>query len=130
MNSISLFIQQYLSIRLLHVIVILVMAWMLIALGRKTIRIFRSYMSSRSDSAEENKRIETLARVFRHIFTVVIALVSGMLILSEMGISIAPILGAAGALGIAVGFGAQSMIKDCFNGFFILLENQIRQTRI
>ncbi|MDH4216019.1 MAG: mechanosensitive ion channel family protein, partial [Gallionella sp.] len=44
-----------------------------------------------------------------------------------LGISIAPILGAAGVVGLAVGFGAQSLIKDYFNGFFILLENQIRQ---
>src|SRR3972149_10189067 len=50
-----------------------------------------------------------------------------MLVLSEVGINIAPILGAAGVAGIAVGFGAKSLIKDYFNGFFILLENQIRQ---
>jgi small conductance mechanosensitive channel len=65
--------------------------------------------------------------VFRYISTVVISLVAGMLALSELGISIAPILGAAGVVGIAVGFGAQSLIKDYFNGFFMLLENQIRQ---
>jgi small conductance mechanosensitive channel len=65
--------------------------------------------------------------MFRYISTVMILLVAGMLALSEMGISIAPILGAAGVVGIAVGFGAQSLIKDYFNGFFMLLENQIRQ---
>jgi len=50
-----------------------------------------------------------------------------MLILSELGISVAPILGAAGVVGVAVGFGAQSLVKDYFTGFFLLLENQIRQ---
>jgi small conductance mechanosensitive channel len=50
-----------------------------------------------------------------------------MLILSEIGVSVAPILGAAGVVGIAIGFGAQSLVKDYFTGFFILLENQIRQ---
>lgn len=49
------------------------------------------------------------------------------MILSELGISIAPILGAAGIIGIAVGFGAQSLIKDYLNGIFFLLENQIPQ---
>ena len=112
---------------LLHVIVILILAWLLMAVSRKLLRVFRNYMNTRSDSAEETKRIETLARVFRYISTVVISLVAGMLILSEVGISIAPILGAAGVVGIAVGFGAQSLIKDYFNGFFLLLENQIRQ---
>lgn len=114
------------SIDFLHVIVILFLAWVLMALSRKLIRVFRNYMNTRANSAEETRRIETLARVFRYVSTVVISLVAGMLVLSELGISIAPILGAAGVAGIAVGFGAQSLIKDYFNGFFMLLENQIR----
>ena len=127
MNNTTVFDYQHFSRELLHVIVILILAWLLMVLSRKLIRVFRNYMNTRAGSAEENRRIETLARVFRHISTVVISLVAGMLALSELGISIAPILGAAGVVGVAVGFGAQSLIKDYFNGFFILLENQIRQ---
>lgn len=112
---------------LLRVSIILILAWLLMALSRKLIRVFRNYMNARTPSAEDRRRIETLARMFRHIATVVISLVAGMLVLSELGISIAPILGAAGVVGLAVGFGAQSLIKDYFNGFFMLLENQIRQ---
>ncbi|OGS96574.1 MAG: mechanosensitive ion channel protein MscS [Gallionellales bacterium RIFCSPLOWO2_02_FULL_57_47] len=112
---------------LLHVAVILALAWLLMGLSRRLIRLFRDYMNNHAASAEERRRIETLARVFRYLSTVVISLVAGMLVLSEIGISIAPILGAAGVVGIAVGFGAQSLIKDYFNGFFMLLENQIRQ---
>lgn len=112
---------------LLHVIVILTLAWVLLIVSRRLIRLFRNYMNARAASAEDIRRIETLARVFRYIDTVVISLVAGMLALSELGISIAPILGAAGVVGLAVGFGAQSLIKDYFNGFFLLLENQIRQ---
>ena len=115
------------SKELLRVIVILFLAWLLMGLSRKLIRMFRNYMNSRAASAEEISRIETVARVFRHTTIVVISLVAGMLALSELGISIAPILGAAGVVGIAVGFGAQSLIKDYFNGVFMLLENQIRQ---
>ena len=127
MNNTTVFDYQHFSRELLHVIVILTLAWLLMGLSRKLIRVFRNYMNTRAGSAEENRRIETLARVFRHISTVVISLVAGMLALSELGISIAPILGAAGVVGVAVGFGAQSLIKDYFNGFFMLLENQIRQ---
>ena len=58
---------------------------------------------------------------------VVVSLIAGMLVLGELGVSVAPILGAAGVVGLAVGFGAQSLVKDFFNGFFILLENQIRE---
>jgi small conductance mechanosensitive channel len=54
-------------------------------------------------------------------------LVAGLRALRVVGIASAPILGAAGVVGIALGFGAQSLIKDYFNGFFMLLENQIRQ---
>ncbi|MFZ3018263.1 MAG: mechanosensitive ion channel family protein [Gallionella sp.] len=125
----SLPFAQYLHVSkdLLRVLAILALAWLLMQISRKLIRMFRNYMNARSDSAEEGRRIETLARVFRHISTVVISLVAGMLALSELGLSIAPILGAAGVVGLAVGFGAQSLIKDFFNGFFLLLENQIRQ---
>lgn len=118
---------MHLPKELLHVIVILVLAWALMGLSRKLVRILRNYMNVRAASAEEVRRIETLASVFRHASTAAISLVAGMLALSELGISIAPILGAAGVVGLAVGFGAQSLIKDYFNGFFMLLENQIRQ---
>ena len=127
MNSDTMLGYLHLPKGLFHVIIILILAWLLMRLSRKLISLFRNYMNTRVDSAEETRRIETLARVFRHTSTVVISLVAGMLALSEMGISIAPILGAAGVAGIAVGFGAQSLIKDYFNGFFMLLENQIRK---
>lgn len=112
---------------LLRVCVILVIAWVLLQLSRRLVRLFRDYMGRRTEDGEDLRRIETLARVFRYIATVIISLVAGMLALSELGISIAPILGAAGVVGLAVGFGAQSLIKDYFTGFFLLLENQIRQ---
>ncbi|MDO9190106.1 MAG: mechanosensitive ion channel family protein [Sulfurimicrobium sp.] len=112
----------------LHILLILVLAWMLLRLSGKAIRMLKEYLRSNADNnLEELKRIETLSRVFRYIASVVISVVAGMVVLSELGISIAPILATAGVLGIAVGFGAQSLIKDYFNGFFMLLENQVRQ---
>lgn len=112
---------------LMHVILIVVLASVLMALTNRLIRILRKYMSSRADSQEDIKRVETLGRVIRYIASVLISVVAGMLVLSVFGISIAPILATAGVVGLAVGFGAQSLIKDYFNGFFLLLENQIRQ---
>lgn len=112
----------------LHIVVILALAWIALHLGNKLIRVFKTYMLSRVDNSSlELNRIETIGNVFRYIFSVVITIVAGMLMLSEMGISIAPILATAGVAGIAIGFGAQSLIKDYFNGFFLLLEDQIRQ---
>ena len=127
MDSQSFSEYLHISRELLHILIIFALAWLLVGLSRKLIRVFRNYMSPRVDSSEETRRIETLARVFRYISTVVISVVAGMLALSELGISIAPILGTAGVVGVAVGLGAQNLTKDYFNGFFMLLENQIRQ---
>jgi small conductance mechanosensitive channel len=111
----------------IRVTAILVVAWIGSSLLQRAIRGFRMRIASRMEDRESVKRAETLGRVFRYLAAVVVWLLAGMLALSEVGISVAPILGAAGVVGLAVGFGAQSLVKDYFNGFFLLLENQIRQ---
>lgn len=111
----------------LRIVVIVIAAWVLIGVLQRAIRAFRIRIASRFDDREAVKRAETLGRVFRYIVAVVVSLIAGMLVLGELGISVAPILGAAGVVGLAVGFGAQSLVKDYFTGFFILLENQIRE---
>jgi len=82
---------------------------------------------ARRTGEDEISRVETLARVFRAVATIVIIIVAGTLILDALGISVAPILATAGVAGLAIGFGAQSLIKDYFSGFFLLLEDQVRQ---
>jgi small conductance mechanosensitive channel len=109
-----------------RVVLILLLAWFVVVLSQRLIRRTRTYMRRQAQSPELAKRIDTIARVLRYVTAVVVSLVAGTLILSEIGISIAPILGAAGVVGVAVGFGAQSLVKDYFTGFSILLENQIR----
>ena len=116
-----------LLITALRIGLILILAWIGIGFAHRLIRTFRMYLSRSIQDAEEVKRITTLGRVFRYIASVLISLIAGTLILGEIGISIAPILGAAGVVGVAVGFGAQSLVKDYFTGFFLLLENQMRQ---
>jgi len=107
--------------------IILVISWIMLSLSQKLIPVLRKQLQERTDDPEQLKRLETLGRVFRYIAAVLITLISGMLVLAELGVSIAPILASAGVIGIAIGFGAQSLIKDYFNGFFLLLEDQIRQ---
>ncbi len=109
-----------------RVALIVIVALIAIGVLQRAIRLFRERVARRMDDPEAVKRAATLGRVFRYLVAVVVTLVAGMLILSELGVSLAPILGAAGVVGIAVGFGAQSLVKDYFSGFFILLENQIR----
>lgn len=111
----------------LRISLILIAAWVIAIVVHRLIRLFRERISSRIADSEAIKRAATLDRVIRYLANVVLTLISGLLILAELGISVAPILGAAGVVGIAVGFGAQSLVKDYFTGFFLLLENQIRQ---
>ena len=106
---------------------IVLVAWLVIVVAQRSIRGLRMRISTRLDDREAAKRAETLGRAFRYVVAVVVALIAGMLVLAEIGVSVAPILGAAGVVGLAVGFGAQSLVKDFFTGFFLLLENQIRQ---
>jgi moderate conductance mechanosensitive channel len=117
---------KILATQALRILVILLLAWAAQALAARLIRAFREVVRRRT-GGEELARIETLARVFRNAATIVIVLVAGMLVLGELGISVAPILATAGVAGIAIGFGAQSLIKDYFNGFFLLLDDQLRQ---
>lgn len=88
-------------------------------------RICNSLVRHKDDN-EFKKRVDTLSSVVNYIIKVFIILMSCMLILPEFGIKIAPILAAAGVVGLAVGFGAQSLVRDILSGFFILLEDQIR----
>ena len=112
----------------LHIILILVLAWFARRLAKRAIRLLKSYLNNQAESnPEEIKRIETLGQVFHYVASVVIVVVAGMLLLGELGISIGPLLATAGVVGMAIGFGAQHLIRDYFTGFFILLENQIRQ---
>jgi small-conductance mechanosensitive channel len=84
-------------------------------------------MARRTTAPDELRRIDTVGTAIRYFATVLVSLVAGMLILNELGISIAPILATAGVAGVAIGFGAQSLIKDYFTGFFLLLEDQVRE---
>ena len=109
----------------LRVTMIALVAWVLATVLQRMIRLFRQRLTRSMNDNEQAKRAETIGRVFRYLVSVVLSLIAGVLILSELGVSVAPILGAAGVVGLAIGFGAQSLVKDYFTGFFLLLENQL-----
>jgi len=88
-------------------------------------RIFPAF-GNHKDDPEFQKRSDTLSSIVRHTLIVTIIIMSAMMILRELGIEIGPIMAAAGVVGLAVGFGAQSLVKDIIGGFFILLEDQFR----
>lgn len=112
---------------LFKITAIIVIALILTNLIRRAINLFSSEIAKNSSGRDAVTRVNTLGRVFRYIASVTVYLIAFMLILSELKINIAPILGAAGIVGIAIGFGAQSLVKDYVGGLFILIEDQIRQ---
>ena len=111
-----------------RIVLILVAASILQSVATRLIRGFREFLEKRDPG--QQGRIQTLGRVFRYIAAVVIWLLTGMLVLGELGISVAPVLATAGVAGLAIGFGAQSLVKDYFTGFFLLLEDQLRQGEV
>ncbi len=115
------------AVTALRIAGILVVAWIVVIVGQNAVRRLRMRIASRLDDREAVQRAETLGRVVRYLIAVVVSAIALMLVLGEVGVSVAPILGAAGVAGLAIGFGAQSLVKDFFTGFFLLLENQIRQ---
>lgn len=89
-------------------------------------RAIKAFVKHSHSKEAEEKRENTLIRVFSGTSSTVIWLVVALMILSELGIEIGPLIAAAGVIGLAIGFGGQYLIKDLFAGLFILLENQYR----
>jgi small conductance mechanosensitive channel len=114
------------SIAALRILLIVAVAWVAIVVLQKTVRGIRMRIAAHIGGVDVARRAETLGRVVRYLIALVISAIALMLVLAEVGVSLAPILGAAGVVGLAIGFGAQSLVKDYFTGFFILFEDQIR----
>jgi small conductance mechanosensitive channel len=74
---------------------------------------------------ERSARIRTLLPLFRKVVFTVLAVLVSLILLSELGINIGPLLAGAGVVGLAVGFGAQTLVKDVITGLFILVEDTI-----
>jgi small conductance mechanosensitive channel len=75
---------------------------------------------------ESEKRVVTLVRAIRYAFGIIVSMAVLMMLLSEIGISVTPLLGAAGVAGVAIGLAAQGIAKDFLRGFSMLLDNEIR----
>src|ERR1700736_5511038 len=105
-------------IAILHIAVIWLLAGILLLFTRNFLNIFKRDVVGRIIHPADYRRINTLSGVFRHAAAVVIFGMAIMLSLSEIGIAVAPVLATAGVAGIAVGFGAQSLVKDFFSGLF------------
>jgi moderate conductance mechanosensitive channel len=112
--------------------VILLFAYISTMLVTRALRGLRTYavrMMLRAGGETEyelEKRARTIASLARKAAFILIWTIAALMILKEMNFDVGPLLAGAGVVGVAVGFGAQSVIKDVLSGFFLMMENQIR----
>ena len=93
-------------------------------IGKKIIHIAED--DDPTTENEKERTTKTLVQIFNFVIRIVIVAFGSISIVKEMGFDIAPILAGAGILGLAIGFGSQSLVKDIVSGFFLIMENQIR----
>jgi len=115
----------------LRILIILVVAWVATQVLKRFLqrlerRLVHKGKQEGEPPSESEKRVETLVRLIRQAALLALGLTVGLVILRELGVEIGPIIAGAGVLGLAVGIGAQNLVRDLIAGFFIILENQIR----
>ncbi len=113
----------------LRLLVIVVAAMVLLRLGRKFVShtlslAVRHHASDPIADALATKRRDTLTHLFTNILGTVIIAMALLMGLRNIGFDIAPILAGAGVVGVAIGFGAQALVKDVITGAFVILEDQ------
>lgn len=115
----------------LRLLLTLVLLWIVVSVVKVLLRRMEQRLVSLAETrgevpTEAKKRAETLARLLRQGVLMLMWLIGGLVALREIGLEIGPILASIGVAGLAVGFGAQTLVKDVISGFFLILENQVR----
>jgi len=115
----------------LRIFILLLFSWVAMKLLQKFLyrlekNLTKKSMAEGEPPSESAKRIETIIRLLRQACLLALWLTVGLVVLKEFGIEIGPIIASAGIVGLAVGFGAQNLVRDIIAGFFMILENQIR----
>jgi len=112
------------GLRILLIIAGTYLVLYLIRLLSKRIVAYSRKVERDQDQGEREKRTETLVHIFDTTGKVFITIIAIFMVMKELGMDITPLLTGAGIAGLALGFGAQSLVKDFLSGFFILIENQ------
>jgi len=107
-------------------IVGIILATQLLLLFLKVIvgRFEKHFISN--TTTEKGKRAKTLSSIINKTVMITVYTTALIMIVAECGVAIGPLLAGAGIAGLAIGFGAQNLVKDIISGFFVILENQIR----
>jgi len=117
--------EQFLRKDFPKIVLVVVVAFVLLKLLRSsTNRLARFSHRQTIASGLRSQQLRTLASVLNSVGMAIIIFLAAMQILPVLGINMGPLLASAGVAGLAIGFGAQTLVKDVINGFFILMENQ------
>jgi len=108
------------------ILVILAAIFLALSILTRGLKRLQSMIEGKMPDQAKIKRASTLTNVLGDILRVLIIGIGSTTILAHLGIDLGPLLVTAGLGGLAIGFGAQSLVKDVISGFFILLENQVR----
>jgi moderate conductance mechanosensitive channel len=100
--------------------------WNIFVRKFKFLLLKRALKGDPANVSETEKRVETLLGIISLVGKIAILIIVGLIILRKVDIEIGPIIASLGIFGLAVGFGAQELVRDVVTGFFILLENHIR----
>lgn len=129
-HEVWLLIESWMADHLLHIIFIVVGAEILYRVLTKMLSTILHKTTHRPDlfptELDRKKRVKTLDSLIRAVVRVGILIITAMMISNELGIDTGPLIASAGVIGVALGFGAQSLIRDFMSGFFIITENQFR----
>lgn len=106
---------------------ILLVTFLLVFIARRLISGLEKFTATHAHDDEARKRAATVSNILRKLATALIVALATLTVFNTLGIPILPFLATAGVAGIAIAFGAQSLVKDFFRGFFLLAGNQIRQ---
>jgi small conductance mechanosensitive channel len=97
-----------------------------LAFNRLETLLIRAAATAEVIPGAATKRIRTLMSVMWTIVVGLVWFVAVLTTLGQIGVNVTPVLAGAGIVGLAIGFGAQNLVKDLVNGFFLILENQVR----
>lgn len=111
--------------RTLHIAMILGIAVLALELANGLVHLYLDVRENADDDEVPSQRLRTLLPLIRNVLMIVVSTLAGLVILSEVGISIGPLLAGAGVAGVAIGFGAQTLVKDFITGVFILIEDSL-----
>jgi len=113
-----------------HILFILLFAYMVVRAIDFSINRFQVLLLARTaagtNAGERQKRVNTIGRLFRAVAVVLVAGCAILMALRQINVDITPILTGAGVAGVAVGFGAQNLVRDIISGLFLILEDQVR----